>query len=76
MKKPSDRAEHRGTLKRARMKMDLNEATAVATIASVMLNLQISTSVIERQHDIPRLTANRILRTFKFKRTFIPITLT
>jgi len=39
MKRLSDRAEHRGTLKRIRTKTGLNEATTVATIASVMLNL-------------------------------------
>jgi len=47
MKRLSDRAEHRGTFKHTRMKTDSNEATAVTTIASVMLNPQISTRVIE-----------------------------
>jgi len=65
MKRLPDHAEHRGTLKRTRTKTGPNEATAVATIASVMLNPQISTRV-ERQHSILRSTANRILRTFKF----------
>jgi len=41
MKKLSDRAKHRGALKHTRTKTDPNEATAVATIASVMLNPQI-----------------------------------
>jgi len=66
MKRLSDRTEHRGTLKRTRTKTSPNEATAVVTIASIMLNSQISTRVIERQHGIPRLITNRILRTFKF----------
>jgi len=50
MKRLSDCAEHRDTLKRTRMKTATvpNEATAVAIIASVMLNPQISTRVIER----------------------------
>jgi len=74
MKRLSDRAEHRGTLKRTRTKTGPNEATAVATIASVMLNPQISTRVIERQYDIPRSTANRILRTFKFHPYHINLT--
>jgi len=66
MKRLSDRAEHWGTLKRTRTKTSPNEATAVAIIASVMLNPQISIMVIERQHGISKSTANRILRTFKF----------
>jgi len=74
MKRLSDRAEHRGILKRIRTKTDLNEATVVATIASVMLNPQISTRVIERQHGIPRSTANRILRSFKFHPYHINLT--
>jgi len=65
MKRLSDHAEHRGTLKRTRTKTGPNEATVVATIASVMLNSQISTRLIEK-HGIPRSTANRILKTFKF----------
>jgi len=74
MKRLSDHAEHRGILKRIRTKTDLNEATVVATIASVMLNPQISTRVIERQHGIPRSTANRILRSFKFHPYHINLT--
>jgi len=46
----------------------------VATIASVMLNPQISTRVIERQHGIPRSTVNRILKTFKFHPYHINLT--
>jgi len=42
------------------------EATAVATFASVMINPQISTRIIERQYDIQKSTVNRILRIFKF----------
>jgi len=38
----------------------------VTIIASVMLNPQISTRSIERQHGVSRSTANKILRTFKF----------
>jgi len=60
MKRLSDHAEHRGTLKHTRTKTGPNEARAVATIASVTLNSQISTRVIERQHGIPRSTVNRI----------------
>jgi len=63
MKRLSDCTEHRGTLKHTRTKTGPNEAMAVATIASVMLNLQISTRIIERQHGVPRSTTNRILRT-------------
>jgi len=48
MKRHSDRAEHRDTFKRTQTKTSPNEATAVATIASVMLNPQISTKVIEK----------------------------
>jgi len=65
MKRLSDYAEHRGTLKRTRTKTG-PKAMVVTTFASVMLNPQISIRVIERQHGIPRSTANRILRTFKF----------
>jgi len=59
MKRLSDRAEHRSTLKRTRLKTSPNEATAVATIASIiidiwgfniMLNPQISIRIIERQY--------------------------
>jgi len=39
-----------------------------------MLNPQISTRVIERQHGIPRSTANRILRIFKFHPYYINLT--
>jgi len=74
MKRFSNRAEHRGTLKRTRTKTGPNEATAVAIIASVMLNPQISTKIVERQHGIPRSTANRILRTFKFHLYHINLT--
>jgi len=74
MKKLPDRAEHRGILKRTQTKTGPNEATAVVTIASVMLNPQIFTKVIERQHAIPRSTANRILRTFKFHLYHINLT--
>jgi len=35
MKRLTDRAEHRGTLKRTRTKMSPNEATTMAIIASV-----------------------------------------
>jgi len=74
MKRFSDLAEHRGTLKRTRTKTGPNKATAVATIASVMLNLQIFIRVIERQHGISRWTANRIFRTFKFHPYHINLT--
>jgi len=70
MKRLSDCAEYRGT----RTKTGLNEAMAVATITSVMLNSQISTRVIERQHGILRSTANRVLRTFKFHPYHINLT--
>jgi len=74
MKRLSNCAEHRGTLKRTRTKTGLNEATTMATIASVMLNPQISTKVIEKQHGIPRPTADRILRTFQFHPYHINLT--
>jgi len=75
MKRLFDRAEHRGTLKRTRTKTGSNEATAVVTsYCYVMLNPQISTRVIERQYNILRSTANRILKTFKFHPYHINLT--
>jgi len=47
MKRLSDRTEHRGTFKCTRTKTGSNEATAVTTIASIMLNPQISTRVLK-----------------------------
>lgn len=59
------RAEQ-GSLKRVRQKSGANEAKTVTVIASTTLNPQISTRQIERQHGVPRSTANRILMNEKF----------
>jgi len=67
MKRFSDLAKHRGTLKRTQTKTGPNEAVAI----SVMLNLQIFTRIIERQHGISRWTIE-----FLELLSFIPITLT
>jgi len=74
IKRLSDRAKHRGTLKRIRTKTGLNEAERQWLLLLVMLNPQIFTRVIERQHGIPRSTTNRILRTFKFHPYHINLT--
>lgn len=55
-----------GKMKRQRQKSGSNEATTVAVVAAAAVNPHVSTRQIEREHGIPKSTANRILRTNRF----------
>lgn len=68
-----DRAK-RGDLKRQRRKTGVDEVKTLVTIAATVVNTHISTRKIQYQYDIPKSTANRILRTYKFHPYHIHLT--
>lgn len=65
IKKLTERAQQ-GSLKRIRQKSGPNVANSLVVLGATVLNPQISTRQIEKQHGISKSTANRILKINRF----------
>lgn len=63
-----------GSLKRIRQKSGPNAEKSLVFLDAAVLNLQISTRQIERQHGISKSTANRILKINRFHPYHIHLT--
>ncbi|KAG5311381.1 SETMR methyltransferase, partial [Acromyrmex insinuator] len=65
IKRLCTRAEN-GSLKRERRKSGASEEKSVAVVAAAIVDPHMSTREIKKRHDIPKSTANRILKAQKF----------
>lgn len=72
-RKLTERAQQ-GSLKRVRQKSGPNAANSLVVLSATVLNPQISTRQIERQHGISKSIANRILIINKFHPYYIHLT--
>ncbi|EFN90071.1 hypothetical protein EAI_17378, partial [Harpegnathos saltator] len=73
IRKFTERAQQ-GSLKTIRQKSGSSEANSLVALSAAVLNPQISTRQIERQHGISKLTANRILKINRFHPYHIHLT--
>lgn len=73
IRKLTERAQQ-GSLKRIRQKSGPNAEKSLVVLDAAVLNPQISTRQIERQHGISKSTANRILKINRFHPYHIHLT--